>query len=252
MSRRRRTRARTRNPLSRRDEQILAKARAQAVRVGSDYVVNVIDAYTIGEEAEDMQASASPGVHFARIADEAWELDDVIFDDEEEAANAYEILNVTALQLGGDPLYGRKRNPADRKREYAAREAVRVHGSDRRWKQRIPGGTKRAPASFDPQALLRGTTVELEHTTDPLVALEIAMDHLDEDPHYYCTSCRTPRGNPDPAACALGKWAWDRDPGPCGSYSGGRAEAGKAGRDLARKRWTLPERERRVAARILV
>ncbi len=75
------------------------------------------------------------------------------------------------------------------------------------------------------------------------------MDHLDEDPHYYCTSCRTPRGNPDPAACALGKWAWDRDPAPCGKDS---PSPSQAGRDLARKRWTLPERERRVAARILV
>jgi hypothetical protein len=30
-----------------------------------------------------------------------------------------------------------------------------------------------------------GQTVEMEHTTDPNIATEIALDHLSEDPHYY-------------------------------------------------------------------
>ncbi len=241
---------RSRNPLTRAEERILDSAREQATRKRSGYVVSTIDNYVNGDDAADLQERYTPGDYFAKAADEAWEFDDVIFDSEVEAANAYEILRMTALKLGGDPLYGRKRNSLACRLERNARDAVRLHASDRRWKQMIPGGTKRAPASFDRQALVRGTTVELEHTTDPLVALEIAMDHLDEDPHHYdeCPS-RTRRPNPDPAACALGKWAWDRDPAPCGRNT---PSPSQAGRDLAKKRWTLPERERRLAARILV
>lgn len=70
-------------------------------------------------------------------------------------------------------------------RESIAERAVHRHGSKRSWKQRIPGGTTKPPADFDPIALYRGVIVELEHTVDPCVALEIAMDHLDEDPQYY-------------------------------------------------------------------
>jgi hypothetical protein len=38
---------------------------------------------------------------------------------------------------------------------------------------------------FDPEQILMGIKVEMEHTTDPKVALEIAMDHLSEFPDYY-------------------------------------------------------------------
>ena len=70
-------------------------------------------------------------------------------------------------------------------RESVARTAVAKHGSSRTWKQRIKGGTTRPPADFSPLALYRGVIVELEHAEDPCVAMEIAMDHLDEDPSYY-------------------------------------------------------------------
>lgn len=43
----------------------------------------------------------------------------------------------------------------------------------------------RKPSDFDRAQLRRGTKVEMEHTTDPSVAREIAMDHLAEDPDYY-------------------------------------------------------------------
>lgn len=39
--------------------------------------------------------------------------------------------------------------------------------------------------SFDPEALKKGIKVEMEHTDNPDVAREIAMDHLEEDPQYY-------------------------------------------------------------------
>lgn len=43
----------------------------------------------------------------------------------------------------------------------------------------------RDPSQFDPVSLCRGLLVELEHTDDAKKALEIAMDHLTEDPRYY-------------------------------------------------------------------
>ena len=52
---------------------------------------------------------------------------------------------------------------------------------------KIPGGlaSKYDPEDFDPEALKMGIKVEMEHTDDPMVAMEIAMDHLVEDPEYY-------------------------------------------------------------------
>jgi len=51
----------------------------------------------------------------------------------------------------------------------------------------IPGGKgdKAKASDFDPVELSRGIEVELEHTDDVHIALEIALDHLEEDPHYY-------------------------------------------------------------------
>lgn len=33
--------------------------------------------------------------------------------------------------------------------------------------------------------IVKGTKVEMEHTSDPVIAFEIAKDHLSEDPDYY-------------------------------------------------------------------
>lgn len=41
------------------------------------------------------------------------------------------------------------------------------------------------PEDFDEEELKMGIDVEMEHTDDPLVAREIAMDHLKEIPDYY-------------------------------------------------------------------
>ena len=38
---------------------------------------------------------------------------------------------------------------------------------------------------FNPEQLAMGLKVEMEHTDNPMVALEIAMNHLMEDPEYY-------------------------------------------------------------------
>lgn len=55
------------------------------------------------------------------------------------------------------------------------------------WKDQIPGGLAddKSPDDFPEEALKKGQKVELEHTDDPHMAMEIAEDHLTEDPDYY-------------------------------------------------------------------
>ncbi len=130
MSRSKRKRRR-RNP----HENELDNARALAMSVESWFVVEVIDVYLERYSDEDA------GEYFAAASEVAWELDDVLFDNEIDAHNAHEILHCAAVNMGGDPIYGRDCNPKALRQEHAAREAVRQHASDRRWKQRIPGGT---------------------------------------------------------------------------------------------------------------
>lgn len=47
-----------------------------------------------------------------------------------------------------------------------------------------------------PSALVRGAKVELEHTRDADLAVEIALDHLAEDPLYYAKLARIERKAP--------------------------------------------------------
>lgn len=51
----------------------------------------------------------------------------------------------------------------------------------------LPGGLadNKQPKDFNPQQLQKGIKVEMEHTNNPLIAREIAMDHLTEDSEYY-------------------------------------------------------------------
>jgi hypothetical protein len=55
------------------------------------------------------------------------------------------------------------------------------------WEDQLPGGLAddKSPEDFDPEQVLKGMRVELEHTDDRKVAVEIALDHLTEDPKYY-------------------------------------------------------------------
>ena len=54
-------------------------------------------------------------------------------------------------------------------------------------KDLLPGGLadKKLPSQFPAEQLAQGTEVETEHTAARRKALEIAMDHLTEDPAYY-------------------------------------------------------------------
>jgi hypothetical protein len=53
--------------------------------------------------------------------------------------------------------------------------------------KKLPGGVgDNTPTDkVDPNQLSIGVQVEMEHTNDPEIAQEIAMDHLTEDPEYY-------------------------------------------------------------------
>lgn len=52
---------------------------------------------------------------------------------------------------------------------------------------KIPGGKgdKLDPKNVDKEELKNGMKHEMEHTDDPKKAMEIALDHLSEDPNYY-------------------------------------------------------------------
>lgn len=55
------------------------------------------------------------------------------------------------------------------------------------YSDRIKGGKAdlESPSDFDFRSLIKGAMVELEHASDLNIAIEIAMDHLMEDPQYY-------------------------------------------------------------------
>lgn len=69
----------------------------------------------------------------------------------------------------------------------SSKDASRAPGTGAQYKDQIPGGVgdKNTPADFPPDALADGIAVEMEHTKDPKLAEEIAIDHLTEDPQYY-------------------------------------------------------------------
>lgn len=46
-------------------------------------------------------------------------------------------------------------------------------------------GDGKSPLEFEPDQILMGLEVEKEHTDNPMIAIEIVLDHLSEDPKYY-------------------------------------------------------------------
>lgn len=66
-------------------------------------------------------------------------------------------------------------------------EKPKMAADDRPLPQHIPGGRGAGKSldAFDPRELAAGAKVEMEHTTDPAIAREIATDHLTEMPDYY-------------------------------------------------------------------
>lgn len=58
-------------------------------------------------------------------------------------------------------------------------------------------GDGKSLKEFDPEQIKLGLKVEMEHTDDPLLAIEIVLDHLSEDNTYY-----TVKDNPEDSAQA--------------------------------------------------
>lgn len=60
------------------------------------------------------------------------------------------------------------------------------------WRDKLPGGLadKKKPEDFDQKELAAGEKVEAEHTSDPKLRREIAMDHLREFPRGYYSALR--------------------------------------------------------------
>lgn len=73
-----------------------------------------------------------------------------------------------------------------------------------KFKEKIPGGLAagKKPEDFNQRELKRGQKVEMEHTKDKSIALEIAMDHLTEDKDYYkkLAKIEKPMGKVDKSA----------------------------------------------------
>lgn len=57
----------------------------------------------------------------------------------------------------------------------------------KKWKEHIPGGYAdgKKPSDYEKSQVDRGKDVEFEHTDNPDIAKEIAMDHLQEHKDYY-------------------------------------------------------------------
>ena len=79
------------------------------------------------------------------------------------------------------------------------------------YKDQMPGGygDEKTPEDFDQDQLKKGVEIEREHTEDPLIALEIAVDHLTEDPHYYdLLEQIEPQNSPSPPDDRLKWYSW--------------------------------------------
>ena len=82
----------------------------------------------------------------------------------------------------------RKRSSSPRKPKSAPKPKSPSRPKSVRAKSdRIRGGLadEGAPIGVDPKQVEMGIKVEMEHTDDPVIAREIAYDHLTEDPRYY-------------------------------------------------------------------
>lgn len=76
--------------------------------------------------------------------------------------------------------------------EYRAAIKENHHVDIKNFKDRIKGGLadEKAITNYDLGQLLEGIKYERQHTTDNLLALELAMDHLETIPDYYTRIAR--------------------------------------------------------------
>lgn len=89
---------------------------------------------------------------------------------------------------GGEPHFKEGMRILDRLARYDLEDQWHSrYGGLQEWKDEISGGLADLckPEDFDPRQVKMGTKVEMEHTDDPKKAMEIALDHLKENPKYY-------------------------------------------------------------------
>jgi len=92
------------------------------------------------------------------------------------------------LMAGGTPAQTQLRQSVTAKFEQYRTAIKDAHRIDiKNFKDRLPGGHADAKpiTSYDLQQLLAGINFERDHTKDNLLALEMAMDHLERFPDYY-------------------------------------------------------------------
>lgn len=83
----------------------------------------------------------------------------------------------------------------------AKKKLTRLEASEVVLEDELPGGLgdDAQVNDFSPEQVSAGLKVEMEHTNDPKIALEIVLDHLTEDAEYY-TKLATIENNPEPVA----------------------------------------------------
>lgn len=109
------------------------------------------------------------------------------------------------------------------------------------FQDQIDGGLadNKMPKEFNKEQLIKGLKVEMEHTDNPLIALEIAMDHLSEDDTYYGNNDE----DPDQMAMVNAREDMNEDLGDDDEYTDNIKESIK--NDLSRIRFsnnTIPKK----------
>lgn len=100
-------------------------------------------------------------------------------------------VNETIRKIGNKwkvyPKAGNKVLGTHDTKKQALAQLKAIEASKNKSEDVIPGGLgdKVTEKSVDPTQLKMGIEVEMEHTSDPNIAKEIAIDHLVEDPKYY-------------------------------------------------------------------
>ena len=138
----------------------------------NDFEANVGDEFALGEDEKSEGDGKLPGVDA---------------DDEGNPIPAIEPdFKAMGLEPQGD---GMSLEPQGDEIEQIANDKEEVG-------ELIPGGKGegKSPLEFAPDQIKRGMKVEMEHTDDPMLSLEIALDHLTEDPEYY-TEKETPEAS---------------------------------------------------------
>jgi len=101
---------------------------------------------------------------------------------------AVETLDTLKNNAGGDSLVTagpEQVNPAGQAGGGESPEEVKEDEKEEEMPPLLAGGLRRPHARFHSAELAKGVKMEMEHTKDPRIALEIAKDHLMELPDYY-------------------------------------------------------------------